>query len=88
MFHIVMMEFLYSSGSPETFSLKTTSAVISGKEAYAAGVIASPEVWDDIIKARNVTSHVYDEKTSISVADQIAHEFLPVLQKLDEFYLR
>ena len=57
------------------------------KEDYAAGVIAAPEVWDDIIKARNVTSHVYDEKTSISVADQIAHEFLPVLQKLDEFYL-
>lgn len=57
------------------------------KEAYAAGVIAAPEVWDDIIKARNVTSHVYDEKTSISVADQIVHEFLPVLQKLDEFYL-
>ena len=57
------------------------------KEAYASGVIAAPEVWDDIIKARNVTSHVYDEKTSISVADQIAHEFLPVLQKLDEFYL-
>ena len=57
------------------------------KEAYAAGVIADPEVWDDIIKARNITSHVYDEKTSISVADQIAHEFLPVLQKLNEFYL-
>ena len=52
------------------------------KEAYAAGVIAAPEVWGDIIKARNITSHVYDEKTSISVTDQIAHEFLPVLQKL------
>lgn len=57
------------------------------KEAYAAGVIADPEVWDDIIKARNITSHVYDEKTSIFVADQIAHEFLPVLQKLNDFYL-
>lgn len=56
------------------------------KEAYAAGVITDAETWSRIIEARNITSHVYDEKTAQTVADQIAQEFLPVLQKLGAFY--
>lgn len=56
------------------------------KEAYAAGVIADAETWNRIIEARNITSHVYDEKTAQTVAYQIAREFLPVLQKLGTFY--
>lgn len=56
------------------------------KEAYAAGVITDAETWNRIIEARNITSHVYDEKTAQTVADQIAREFLPVLQKLGAFY--
>lgn len=56
------------------------------KEAYAAGVITDAETWNRIIEARNITSHVYDEKTAQTVAYQIAREFLPVLQKLGAFY--
>lgn len=56
------------------------------KEAYAAGVITDAETWNRIIEARNITSHVYDEKTAQTVADQIAREFLPVLQKPGAFY--
>ena len=56
------------------------------KEAYAAGVITDAETWNRIIEARNITSHVYDEKTAQTVDDQIAREFLPVLQKLGAFY--
>lgn len=56
------------------------------KEAYSAGVITDAETWNRIIEARNITSHVYDEKTAQTVADQIAREFLPVLQKLGTFY--
>lgn len=56
------------------------------KEAYAAGIITDAETWNRIIEARNITSHVYDEKTAQTVADQIAREFLPVLQKLGAFY--
>ena len=56
------------------------------KEAYAAGVITDADTWNRIIEARNITSHVYDEKTAQTVAYQIAREFLPVLQKLGTFY--
>ena len=41
------------------------------KEAYAAGVIRDAERWNQILTARNITSHVYDEKTAEEVAAQI-----------------
>ena len=56
------------------------------KDAYAAGVIFDAEVWDEIIRSRNVTSHVYDEQTAIEVADHVCNTYLPVLKKLDTFY--
>lgn len=36
--------------------------------------------------SRNVTSHVYDEQTAIEVADRVCSTYLPILQKLDNFY--
>lgn len=56
------------------------------KEAYAIGAIKDDEVWEAIIRSRNITSHVYDEQTAIDVADHICGDYLPVLQKLDSFY--
>ena len=56
------------------------------KEAYAAGVILDGEGWNSIITARNITSHVYDEKTAEDVAAQICNDFLPLMQALGRFY--
>ena len=56
------------------------------KEAYAAGVIDDADMWNAIISARNITSHVYDEKTAEDVATQICNDFLPLLKALGEFY--
>ena len=56
------------------------------KEAFAAGMILDAERWNQILTARNITSHVYDEKTAIDVADQICRDFLPPLQALRAFY--
>ena len=56
------------------------------KEAFAAGMIVDAKGWNDVLTARNITSHVYDEKTAIGVADQICNEFLPPLQALRAFY--
>ena len=36
--------------------------------------------------ARNITSHVYDEKTAEDVAAQICNDFLPLLKALGKFY--
>lgn len=45
------------------------------REAFKRGLIANGEVWMDMIKARNLTSHLYDEATARSIVDDICCRF-------------
>lgn len=76
-------DYLEDQGS--TISIATPRAIL--KEAFAAGIIQNADVWNQILTARNVTSHVYDEKTADDVAAQICSEFMPFLKALREFYV-
>ena len=75
-------EYLEDQGS--TTPIATPRAVL--KEAFAAGIIQDADEWNKIITARNITSHVYDEKTAEDVAAQICNDFLPLLKALGKFY--
>ena len=66
-------EYLEDQGS--TTPIATPRAVL--KEAFAAGIIQDADEWNKIITARNITSHVYDEKTAEDVAQLAAIE-IPV----------
>lgn len=56
------------------------------KEAFAAGVLDDGDLWNNILTARNLTSHVYDEATAAGIAQQICTEFLPPLRALMRVY--
>ena len=56
------------------------------KEAFAAGVLDDGAQWNAILTARNLTSHVYDEKTAVDIAQQICTEFIAPLQALMKIY--
>jgi len=58
------------------------------KEAYAAGIIFDAEAWNDILNARNITSHVYDEETAEEIVGMVINDFLPPLRALAEFYVK
>ena len=77
-----LKEYLEDQG----FVLAASSPRAVLKDAYAAGVIQDAERWNRILTARNITSHVYDEKTADGVAAQICNDFLPVPQALGRFY--
>lgn len=77
-----LKEYLEDQGS--VLAVAAPRAVL--KDAYAAGVIMDAAIWDEIIRSRNVTSHVYDEQTAIEVAGRVCNTYLPILQKLDNFY--
>ena len=77
-----MKEYLEDQGAQ--LSVTAPRAVL--KESYAAGVIRDGGTWNAIIQARNVTSHVYDEKTAEEIAAQIGRDFLPALRALARFY--
>lgn len=56
------------------------------KEAYAAGIIDNPDIWNEAVDSRNLMSHIYDEETAISIADRVSSEFIIPLTALAEFY--
>lgn len=74
----------YLSDQGLVFEVISPRAVL--KETYAAGAITDPQVWNDILAACNVTTHVYEEQTAVTVAQQICADFLPALQALDALY--
>lgn len=56
------------------------------KAAYAAGLIHDERAWVNMLTARNLTSHVYDESTADTIARDICETYLPTLQALAELY--
>lgn len=56
------------------------------KEAYAAGIIADPDMWIAALDSRNLMSHIYDEETAVNVARRISADFISPLIALSEFY--
>jgi nucleotidyltransferase substrate binding protein (TIGR01987 family) len=45
------------------------------REAFANELISDGEVWMDMIKARNLTSHIYNLEIAQSIAEDIVNRF-------------
>jgi len=56
------------------------------KAAYAAEVIGDEQIWLDMLKARNITSHVYDDQQAANVVAEVRDKFLLPLTALSDFY--
>lgn len=52
----------------------------SSREAFKKGIITNGDVWMDMIKARNLTSHTYDEELAETVFLDIVEKFYPVFK--------
>lgn len=67
----VMKDFLEEQGKTDLFGSK--NAV---KEAFNVGLIDDGEVWFDMIKSRNLTSHIYDHTEIIAILDTILNVYV------------
>ena len=54
------------------------------KTAYEIDLIEDELLWIDMLKVRNLTSHIYDENTVIEISDRIRAEFVPLFHKLQD----
>lgn len=54
------------------------------RQAVNRGVISDGEVWMEMIKARNLSSHTYDEADSVNLVKAITERFVPCLSALEE----
>ena len=79
----VMKDFLTNAGNTAIYGSKDAT-----KEAFAAGLIVNGEVWMDMIKSRNKTSHTYNEETADDIFFKVVHEyyreFIQFSNKMDQ----
>ncbi|WP_187296297.1 nucleotidyltransferase substrate binding protein [Tepidibacter mesophilus] len=54
------------------------------KAAYAERLINEEMVWINMLRSRNLTSHIYSEKTAIEISESILKDYIPQLKKLVE----
>ena len=55
---------------------------LAGVDTYTAGLIENGQGWVELLNARNLTSHIYDEETAQRVFAMIQNDFLPLFRQL------
>jgi nucleotidyltransferase substrate binding protein (TIGR01987 family) len=72
-----LKDFLESRGGSELFGSKDVT-----RQAFQLGLIANGNVWMNMIKSRNQTSHIYDEKAVEEIISLILIEYFFEFQSL------
>lgn len=76
-----LKDFLHDRGNKEIYGSKDTV-----REAFKYNLLNEGEIWMDMIKSRNRTSHTYNEETAKEIIDAILDkyhiEFKELHQKL------
>ena len=71
-------DFLQDQGFTELFGSKNVA-----KKAFEIGLIKNGELWLDMIKSRNLTSHTYNEAITRQIVDAIVHQYFAELCELN-----
>lgn len=69
----VMKDFLSDIGNVQLFGSKDAT-----KQAFSSDLIEDGDVWMDMIKSRNKTSHTYNEETADDIFVKIIEDYYPV----------
>ena len=70
----VLKDYLEAQGFVEVIGSKNAS-----RQAFKNGLLEDGEAWMDMIKARNLTSHTYQDKIAEDIAKDILGRFHPAL---------
>lgn len=54
----------------------------STREAFKRGLIDDGEVWIDMIKSRNLSSHTYNQEIADAIAGRIVERYVTAFQQL------
>jgi nucleotidyltransferase substrate binding protein (TIGR01987 family) len=74
-----MKDFLEHAGNTSIFGSKDAT-----KEAFAAGLLSNGDVWMDMIKSRNKTSHTYNEATADEIFLKIVRDYHSELKQFKD----
>lgn len=54
------------------------------REAFSMDLIENGEIWMEMIKSRNETSHTYDEDTASEIFEKVIYTYLPAFKSFKE----
>jgi nucleotidyltransferase substrate binding protein (TIGR01987 family) len=74
-----LADFIKNKGNIEIFGSKDAT-----RESFNLGLISNGEVWMDMIISRNMTSHTYNEETTIKIVSAIKDDYYQEFQKLEK----
>ncbi|MBM3197844.1 MAG: nucleotidyltransferase [Chlamydiae bacterium] len=72
-----LKDFLESHGVQDLLGSKDVV-----REAFHLGLLQEGDVWMEMIRSRNQTSHIYDEKVAEEIAQLVITVYFPRLQLL------
>ncbi len=72
-------DFLNEKGNKEIYGSKDAT-----REAFKYGLIDNGEIWMDMIKSRNDTSHTYNEETANEITKAILNYYHSAFEQLFE----
>jgi len=74
-----LKDFLEPAGVTNLFG-----SVNATRAAFAAGLIENGEVWMEMIKNRNLTTHTYDEVTADKISSAILSDYVAEFRKFQQ----
>lgn len=72
-----LKDFMENQGVTELFGSKTTI-----REAFKLGLLTEGEIWMQMIKSRNLTLHIYDEKIVDEIVKSIFEDYFSRFKSL------
>lgn len=73
-----LKDLLEHRGNSEIFGSKDAS-----RQAFQLGIIENGEIWMDMIKSRNLSSHTYNEDTAYKICSAICECYIQEFLKLE-----
>ena len=74
-----MREYLIDQGYVE---LNSPKSVLN--QSFGIGLLSDDRVWLNIINDRNITSHIYDEKTADEIFQRIKNQYAAEFENLKD----
>lgn len=69
--YLIEMGYTELMGSKDTF-----------RQAFQLGLISDGEIWMEMVKSRNLTSHTYNQDTAKSIEEDVITTYYPLIKQL------
>ena len=74
-----LSDFLKDKGNSEIYGSKDAT-----RAAFSLGIFENGDVWMDMIKSRNMTSHTYNKAVTEEILKSIVYDYYPAFVALEK----